>query len=73
MNALLTTAPLAASTRPVNWDTFIPKTLVPAIFDTLYMVAITMVIAGFLGLLLGALLYTTREGNIYQNRLCTRC
>ena len=68
MNALLTTAPLAASTRPDNWDTFIPKTLVPAIFDTLYMVAITMVIAGFLGLLLGALLYTTREGNIYQNR-----
>ena len=68
MNALLTTAPLAASTRPVNWDTFIPNTLVPAIFDTLYMVAITMVIAGFLGLLLGALLYTTREGNIYQNR-----
>lgn len=68
MNALLTTAPLAASTRPVNWDMFIPKTLVPAIFDTLYMVAITMVIAGFLGLLLGALLYTTREGNIYQNR-----
>ena len=62
MNALLTTAPLAASTRPVNWDTFIPKTLVPAI------VALTMVIAGFLGLLLGALLYTTREGNIYQNR-----
>ena len=68
MNALLTTAPLAASTRPVDWDTFIPNTLVPAIFDTLYMVAITMVIAGFLGLLLGALLYTTREGNIYQNR-----
>ena len=68
MNALLTTAPLAASTRPVDWDTFIPNTLVPAFFDTLYMVAITMVIAGFLGLLLGALLYTTREGNIYQNR-----
>ena len=68
MNALLTTAPLAASTRPVDWDTFIPNTLVPACFDTLYMVAITMVIAGFLGLLLGALLYTTREGNIYQNR-----
>ena len=68
MNALLTTVPLAASTRPVDWDTFIPNTLVPAFFDTLYMVAITMVIAGFLGLLLGALLYTTREGNIYQNR-----
>ena len=68
MNALLTTAPLAASTRPVDWDTFIPNTLVPAFFDTLYMVAITMVIAGFLGLLLGALLYATREGNIYQNR-----
>ena len=68
MNALLTTAPLAASTRPVDWDTFIPNTLVPAFFDTLYMVAITMVIAGFLGLLLGALLYTTREGTLYQNR-----
>lgn len=68
MSALVTTLPLAASTRSVNWDTFIPDKLVPAIFDTLYMVSVTMVIAGLLGLIMGALLYTTRTGNIFQNR-----
>ena len=68
MSALVTTLPLAASTRSVNWDTFIPDKLVPAIFDTLYMVSVTMVIAGLLGLIMGDLLYTTRTGNIFQNR-----
>ena len=53
MSALVTTLPLAASTRSVNWDTFIPDKLVPAIFDTLYMVSVTMVIAGLLGLIMG--------------------
>lgn len=67
MNALLTSLPLAA-TRSVDWDKFIPDKLVPAIFDTLYMVSITMAIAGLLGLIMGALLYTTRAGNIFQNR-----
>lgn len=57
---------VAAST--VDWNEFIPDKLVPAIFDTVYMVSVTMVIAGLLGLVIGALLYTTRQGNILQNR-----
>lgn len=52
----------------VKWDTFVPNKLVPALLDTLYMVACTMIIAGFIGLVLGALLYTTRQGNILANR-----
>jgi D-methionine transport system permease protein len=35
---------------------------------TLYMVAITMVISGFIGLLLGIALYGTRPGRFLQNR-----
>ena len=41
-----------------NWDRLGP-TFVEAIGDTLWMVAITMVIGGFFGLILGILLYTT--------------
>lgn len=52
----------------INWETFIPNKLLPALMDTLYMVAMTMVIAGVIGLILGALLYTTRQGNILANR-----
>lgn len=40
-----------------------------AIWDTLYMVSVTLVISGLLGLLLGLLLYTTRSGGILQNRV----
>ncbi len=50
-----------------NWDRLGP-TFVEAIGDTLWMVAITMVIGGFFGLILGILLYTTRPGGILQNR-----
>lgn len=49
-----------------NWDRLGP-TFVEAIGDTLWMVAITMVIGGFFGLILGILLYTTRPGGILQN------
>jgi D-methionine transport system permease protein len=42
--------------------------LVQAIGETLVAVAWTMVLGGFLGFVLGALLYTTRRGNILQNR-----
>ncbi|MDO4252251.1 MAG: methionine ABC transporter permease [Rothia sp. (in: high G+C Gram-positive bacteria)] len=52
----------------VNWSTFLPDKLLPAIQDTLYMVTVTMIIAGFLGLIIGGLLYTTRQGNILANR-----
>lgn len=58
----MTTTLLAA-----DWDRLGP-TFVDAIWDTLYMVIITLVLAGFLGLLVGILLYTTRQGGILQNR-----
>ena len=61
-----TTLPLAAS--KTDWSEFLPEKLLPAIGDTFYMVTITMVCAGLVGLIVGALLYTTREGNIFQNR-----
>lgn len=44
-------------------------TFVEAIIDTLVMVGATMAIGGFFGLCLGVLLYTTRQGNILENRV----
>lgn len=61
-----TTLPLAAS--KTDWSEFLPEKLLPAIGDTFYMVSITMLCAGLVGLIVGALLYTTRAGNIFQNR-----
>lgn len=52
----------------VEWESFIPEKLLPALVDTLYMVSFTMLIAGALGLVFGLLLYTTRQGNILANR-----
>ncbi|MDO4916908.1 MAG: methionine ABC transporter permease [Rothia sp. (in: high G+C Gram-positive bacteria)] len=67
MNVLENAAVLSAAPK-VQWDEFIPNKLVPALFDTIYMVALTMVIAGIIGLIIGILLYTTRQGNILANR-----
>jgi D-methionine transport system permease protein len=39
-----------------------------AAVETLYMVALTLLIGGFAGLLLGIALYTTREGSLLSNR-----
>ena len=50
-----------------NWETLGP-TFLEAIGDTLWMVAITMVVGGFFGLLLGLFLYTTRPGGILKNK-----
>ena len=50
-----------------NWETLGPAFL-EAIGDTLWMVAITMVVGGFFGLLLGLFLYTTRPGGILKNK-----
>ena len=61
-----TTLPLATS--KTDWSEFLPEKLIPAIGDTFYMVSITMLCAGLVGLIVGALLYTTRAGNIFQNR-----
>lgn len=52
----------------VDWASFVPGKLIPALGETLYMVSFTMLIAGFLGLVVGLLLYTTRQGNILANR-----
>ena len=49
-----TTLPLAAS--KTDWSEFLPEKLLPAIGDTFYMVSITMLCAGLVGLIVGALL-----------------
>ncbi|MCT1452015.1 MULTISPECIES: methionine ABC transporter permease [unclassified Corynebacterium] len=50
-----------------DWDRLGP-TYFDAIADTLFMVVITMIVGGFFGLILGLFLYTTREGNVLQNK-----
>ncbi|SMD22040.1 methionine ABC transporter permease [Kibdelosporangium aridum] len=50
-----------------NWDTLRPI-LLDAVGQTLWMVAATMVVGGFLGLLLGIALYSTRQGGILASR-----
>ena len=40
-----------------------------AAVETLYMVALTMLIGGLAGLLIGVALYTTRPGNLLSNRV----
>ena len=59
----MTTTILAA-----DWERLGP-TFIDSIWDTLYMVIITMVVAGFLGLIVGLLLFTSRQGGILQNRV----
>lgn len=68
MSALTTANGTLLAANDVDWDKFLPQKLFPALFDTIYMVSITMIIAGFVGLVIGALLYTTRQGNILANR-----
>lgn len=51
-----------------DWNTLWPV-FTTSIGQTLWMVAATMVAGGFLGLLLGVLLYTTRRGGLLENRL----
>lgn len=51
-----------------DWDR-LGGTFRDAILDTLFMVAITMVVSGLLGLAVGLLLYTTRAGGILQNKV----
>ncbi|NHU85132.1 ABC transporter permease [Kocuria sp. JC486] len=51
----------------MNWSVLGPQ-LLTAIGETLYMVALTMVIAGLIGLFFGVALYVTRPGNLYASR-----
>lgn len=50
-----------------DWESLTPV-LWQSIGETVYMVAVTLLIGGFAGLLIGAVLYATRPGNLYANR-----
>lgn len=45
--------------KPIFWQ---------SLWETVQMVATTLVVGGFLGLVLGVLLYTTRRGGILENK-----
>ena len=49
-----------------NWDKLRPV-LFESIGTTIYMVLITLVVGGLIGLVVGTLLYATRKGGILQN------
>jgi D-methionine transport system permease protein len=51
-----------------RWDTLWPV-LLQSIGETVYMVAVSLAIAGVVGLVIGAALYATRPGNLFQNRV----
>lgn len=52
--------------KKTNWDVLKPI-LFDSIGETLYMVSLTILIGGFIGLLIGLALYATRKGNMFQN------
>lgn len=51
-----------------GWDTLGPV-LWESVLETVYMVAITLGISSIFGLIIGATLYATRPGNLYENRI----
>lgn len=51
----------------VDWSTFWPR-IVEATGETLFMVATTLVFGSIFGIMLGLLLYVTREDNILENK-----
>lgn len=71
------TAPVLAAGRTQilasrgNWTVLKPL-LVQSIGQTLEMVLVTLVIGGFLGLVLGILLYGSRPGNLFENAVLYR-
>ncbi|AGF71627.1 methionine ABC transporter permease [Corynebacterium halotolerans] len=58
---------MTVTTLAADWDRLGP-TFVQSIIDTLVMVSVTMVVGGILGLLLGILLYTSRDAGILRNK-----
>lgn len=50
----------------MDWSVLGPQ-LLSATGQTLYMVAVTLILAGFIGLMVGVGLYVTRRGNILEN------
>lgn len=51
----------------MDWDTLKPVYL-DAIWQTLFMSAVTLVVGGILGLVLGIILFATRSGGLLANR-----
>ncbi|WP_167096773.1 methionine ABC transporter permease [Mycobacterium sp. DL592] len=51
----------------INWDVLKPI-FWQSLWETLQMVITTLVLGGFLGLILGVLLYTTRKGGVLENK-----
>ncbi|WP_440897523.1 methionine ABC transporter permease [Amphibacillus sp. Q70] len=51
----------------VDWTTFWPR-IVEATGETLFMVAATLIFGSILGVMIGLLLYVTREKNILENK-----
>lgn len=52
----------------MDWDR-LGGTFQNAIGETLYMVAVTLLLSGLFGLLIGLVLYTTREGGLLSNKV----
>lgn len=65
MNTAILASGLATAT---NWDQMGPA-MVEAFGQTMYMVAITMIIGGFFGLAVGLGLYLSRPGNLFQSKI----
>lgn len=53
--------------RAADWGQLTPV-LIDSILETVHMVAVSLLIGGVAGLLLGAVLYATRPGNLFSNR-----
>ena len=53
--------------KNTNWDNLGPM-LGEAFGETLYMVIIAMIVGGILGLAIGILLYSSREGGVLRNK-----
>lgn len=51
-----------------DWDRMFPE-MMSSLGETLYMVAIALVVGGLLGLALGLSLYLTRAGNLFDNKI----
>ena len=59
---------MSAVRTATDWGSLAPV-LLQSIQETVYMVAVTLVIGGAAGLLIGAVLYATRPGNLFANRV----
>ena len=71
MMQMLTMQTGAALASRSDWTVLRPL-LAQSVVQTLQMVLVTIVIGGALGLVLGVILYGTRPGNLFENRVVYR-